>query len=234
MIDLKVITTDNEVAINHTKRMISQYRAWERQHIASFNQAMNNSSTGDLKDSPQEDIRKVVYAGVRRICTLDDIFRECERLGVDSTSTYEKTKEYFGFIDAVFTVMGYMTLKNFITTFPITKTYDGEKWSCKDYFYTVDVIKKMDMEVPIGRDQISELLWDYQNELLFQVYGQWMRTVDSMRRYQGEKTFAQEMLEEMNIPTHTVNEDKGFILNNQTGEVMNLTNKKSSHLKLVK
>jgi len=234
MIDLKIITPDNEKAINHTKRMISQYRAWERQHIASFNQAVNNSSTGELKDSPQEDLCKVVYAAVKRICALDDIFRECKRLGVDSASTYEKTKEYFEFIDTAFTVMGYMTLKNFITTFPITKTYDGEKWSCKDYYYTVDVVNNMDMEAPIGRDRISELLWDYQNELLFQVYGQWMRTVDSMRRYQGEKTIVQEMFDEMNIPTHTVNAEKGFKLNNQTGEVMKITNKKSGHLKLVK
>ena len=67
-------------------------------------------------------------------------------------------------IDSIFGVLGCLTLRNFVTTFPVDKYYKGAKWEEKDYFYTMEVLKDMDWDKPIGRDKLSELLWDYENE----------------------------------------------------------------------
>lgn len=44
----------------------------------------------------------------------------------------------FQFTDYIRTAMSTITLKDFMTLFPIKKNYDGHRWGCKDYFYTYD------------------------------------------------------------------------------------------------
>ena len=48
----------------------------------------------------------------------------------------------FNLIDTLFGIIGRIKLNNLIKIFPIDKTYDGDKWECKDYFFTMDVLKE--------------------------------------------------------------------------------------------
>ena len=96
--------------------------------------------------------------------------RENRRLGVEYMPSLQESQTVFHLIDSIFCICGCLTLRNFMTTFPVDKEYDGERWGEKDYFYTMDVLKKMDLDKPIGRNELSELLWDYMNADLRHAY----------------------------------------------------------------
>lgn len=63
---------------------------------------------------------------------------------LDSTyqTPFEVKQNSFNLIDALFGIIGRIKLNNLIKIFPIDKTYDGDKWECKDYFFTMDVLRE--------------------------------------------------------------------------------------------
>ena len=151
---------------NRIMRTIAFHDCWKRQYHNSVIQAIEKNKDIKMSDYSQENLMKISLSGIKYINSIREIRRENERVGTDYVQTLEEVQIAFQLIDAIFTVCGYLTLKNFVTTFPIEKYYKGAKWEEKDYFYTMDVLKKMDWDKPIGRDELSELLWDYENEEL--------------------------------------------------------------------
>lgn len=135
-------------------------------------------------------------------------------------------------IDGIFTILGFLTLRNFVNTFPIDKTYDGEKWQCKDYFSTMEVLSTMDLDMPIGHDELSELLWDYDNEDLRHAYIEFTTAMSAIYRAQTGKGVAEKFLEDRGVPTYTMDKESGIMRNSQTGDIMKP--KKASYLHIVK
>lgn len=135
-------------------------------------------------------------------------------------------------IDSIFGVLGCLTLQNFVNTFPIDKTYDGAKWEEKDYFYTMEVLKDMDWDKPIGRDKLSELLWDYENEELRHAYIEFTTAASAIFRAQTGKGIAETWCDNMGVPTYTEDKETGIMKNNRTGDIMKP--KKTSHIQIVK
>ena len=128
--------------------------------------------------------------------------------------------------------MGYIKLENLVITFPVKKEFDGDKWECKDYFYTMDVLSKMDWDKPIGRDNIVDLLWDYQNDDLRHAYVEFMCATSAIYRSQTGQGIAEQWCDDMGIPTYTINKETGVVMDNQTGETTKL--KKNNNLQIVK
>lgn len=117
---------------------------WERYF---FDMVMRYTKEyGTLYKLPQDKLAKVGLAGIKYICSCRDVSRENTRLGADEPKTLKQNQYRFQLIDSIFSVLSCLTLQNFVTTFPIDKDYDGAKWECKDYFYTMDVLKKMDWD----------------------------------------------------------------------------------------
>ena len=116
-----------------------------------------------ITDCPQVDLMKIAFSGIKYICSWRDIKRESERIKTRNQQSLEDTQNTLQLIDLIFMFCGCLTLRNFVITFPIEKKYDGAKCGWKDYFYTMDILSKMDWDKPIGRDELSELLWDYEN-----------------------------------------------------------------------
>ena len=135
-------------------------------------------------------------------------------------------------IDGIFTILGFLTLRNFVNTFPIDKTYDGEKWQCKDYFSTMEVLSTMDLDMPIGHDELSELLWDYDNEDLRHAYIEFTTAMSAIYRAQTGKGVAEKFLEDRGVPTYTMDKESGIMRNSQTGEIVKT--KKVNYLHIVK
>lgn len=206
--------------------------SWERQYHNSVLQAMERNKGKKIADYPQSDLMKIALCGIKYICSIRDIKRENDRLGTGYEPSLEEQQIKFQLIDAIFTVCGYLTLRNFVTTFPIDKTYDGAKWECKDYFSTKEVLSKMDWDKPIGRDELSELLWDYDNAELRHAYVEFTTTMSAIYRAQTGKGIAETWCDNMGIPTYTEDKDTGIMINNQTGDIMKP--KKVSHLQIVK
>lgn len=187
---------------------------------------------GTLYKLPQDKLAKVGLAGIKYICSCRDVSRENIRLGIDEPKTLKQNQYRFQLIDNIFGALGCLTLRNFITAFPIEKYYKGDKWGEKDYFYTMDVLKKMDWDKPIGKDELSELLWDYMNDDLRHAYVEFTTAMSAIYRAQTGKGIAETWFDDIGVPTYTVDRETGIIKNNQTGDVTKL--KKGSHIQIVK
>ena len=80
--------------------------------------------------------------------------------------------------------IGRLTPMELLRMYPVTKEYDGEKWGTKDYFYTMDKLKKLPANKPIGDAQdVACLLWDYQNWDLTFLFLQWQNVLGDLHIY---------------------------------------------------
>lgn len=207
--------------------------AWERQYKRTIADAMKSNKDKKLSEYPQHDLMKIALAGIKYVNAIREIRRENARIGTNYKQTLNEPKEMFNMTDAIFSVIGYMTLKNLVITFPITKDFDGHKWECKDYFYTMEELSKLDWDKPIGRDYVLELLWDYENDDLRNTYIDFTTCMSAIYREQTGKGIAETWLEKQNILTYTFNDEIGVMQNRKTGEIHKISNK-SSHLQIVK
>lgn len=224
---------DSNKEMDRVYRVAKMNEIWERQyHNSVFRSIEKNKDIKIIADYPQEDLMKIAFSGIKLICSLRDVRRENDKAGTGYQQSLSEAQATFQLIDAIFTVCGYLTLRNFVTTFPIDKTYDGEKWECKDYFYTMDVLKKMDWDKPIGREELSELLWDYMNADLRHAYIEFTSAMSAIYRAQTGKGLAETWCDNMGIPTFTEDKETGIMKNNQTGDIVKLG--KASHIHVVK
>lgn len=213
-------------------RILALHDCWQRQYHNAIYKGMSNNKGKQIADYPQEDLMKIALAGIKYINSVREIRRESARVGTDYVQTLEESKATFNLIDAIFTVMGYIKLKNLVITFPITKDFDGHKWESKDYFYTMNVLSKLEWDKPIGRDKIFDFLWDYENNDLRNVCVDCMCAMSAIYCSQTGEGIAEQWLSNKGVPSYTINEDAGIMKNSQTGEIMKI--KKGSHIQIVK
>lgn len=229
-------TIINSTDEDKNKEMDRVYRTarvselWERQYISALEKSCTGR-TGKIKDLPQGELAKIGFAGIKYICSMRDVTRENMKLGIDEGRTLEEEQVRFAVIDSIFTILGCLTLRNFVNTFPIEKYYKGDKWEEKDYFYTMDVLKKMDWDKLIGRDELSELLWDYENEGLRHAYIEFTTSASAIFRAQTGKGIAETWCDNMGIPTFTEDKGTGVMKDSQTGDIVKA--KKASHIHIV-
>lgn len=184
-------------------------------------------------DLSQSELIKIGFAGVKYICNYRDTKREYDNLlQTKYKESLDERKALFQTINYIFDILGRLTVRSFVRTFPITKKYDGDKWECKDYFYTMDILSKMDWDKPIEREGILAILWDYQNNDLIEMYLEYMSAASAIYRSQTGKDIAEQWCEDNGIPTYTINSDSGVIRDNQTGEITKIS--KRSHIQIVK
>lgn len=228
---IKATDSENEAETKSIYKIILANKAWERQFFDFINKA---SAIGHdtVKEVTQDEIMRIGLSGVKYICSLCEIRRINKRLGIDEPETLEFKTDYQQLLDFIFSILGDMTLRNLVITFPIKKDFDGAKWECKDYFFTMDVLSKMEWDEPIGRDNVFDLLWDYMNDDLREICIEYMGVISEFYRLQTGKGIAEQFCEENNIGTYTVDRKAGIIKNNQTGDIAKLN--KASHLKIIK
>lgn len=217
--------------ILHMDKM-SEY--WENQFDKMVSQQRANGYK-DLRESSQDELVKLCIAGVKCICLCREVEKENVRSGVISRKTILSLADdtiKFNMLSYIICALGCLTTKAFVNTFPITKKYDGDKWDCKDYFYSMHILSFLDWNKPIGREKIEDLIWDYQNEDLKEMYIEYLCTVSKLYRMQTGKGIAEKFCEDNGIGTYTVNNETGTIKDNQTGHTMKL--KKRSNIQIVK
>lgn len=228
---IKASDSENKAELKRVYKIALLNESWERQFFSLVNNAANNGYN-TINDTPQDVLMKIGLSGVKYVCSLYYIKRENKRLNTYEPETFDEIIAKFQLLDFVFSVLGGITLKNFMVTFPITKNYDGVKWACKDYFFTMDVLSKMEWDKPIGRDNIFDLLWDYENDDLRETCVEYMGVISEVYRLQTGKGIAEQFCEENGIGTYAVDEDTGIVRNNQTGDITKLN--KANHLRIVK
>lgn len=169
---------------------------------------------------------------VKGIGKLREVTRENMKLGIDEGRTLEEEQVRFTVIDSIFTVLNCLTLRNFVTTFPIEKYYKGAKWEEKDYFYTMEVLSVMNWNEQISKDKLSELIWDYYNADLRHAYMEYTSAMSAIYKAQTGKGIMEKFLEDRGVPVYTMDKESGIMIDNETGNIVKM--KKASHIQVVK
>lgn len=229
-------TVINSIDEDKSKEMDRIYRIarlnelWERQYLSALERSCTGR-IGKISELPQDELAKIGLAGIKYICSMREVTRENMKLGIDKGRTLAEEQVRFTVIDSIFTILGCLTLRNFVTTFPVEKYYKGEKWEEKDYFSTMKALSKMNWDKPIGRDELSELLWDYYNSDLRHAYLEFTTAMSAMYKAQTGKGIMEKFFEDQGVPVYTMDKETGIMKNNQTGDI--LKPKKVSHIQIV-
>lgn len=147
--------------------------------------------------------------------------------------TLEQVNADFSLLECVKMLMGQLTPGEMMSMFPIEKEYDGETFGCKDYYFTIEKLKDFDLDKPLGEEGLEDFLWCHWNDDLFAFDVVSMSIISNMYKTQTGKGILEKWCEDQGIGTYTINQEKGIIQDNQTGEIHKLS-KRPSHLKIVK
>lgn len=143
-------------------------------------------------------------------------------------STPEDAAEKWQMAQAAIQLLGEITPRMLLRVFPVTKTYDGERWECKDYFYTMRALEDHGLDAPMD-DHVLEVLWEYMNPHISHFVVWITGAMSDFRVAMGEKDPMVEFLEDQGIPTYrryTDTSGREVMVNNLTGEVQRIVKPK--------
>lgn len=221
------VTTGNkrETELKELTRLIKLHDMWCRQYHNAVTNIFEKHSKID--DWSQDELMKVALCGVKYINYAIDIDSANRRLDNTYQIPFEVKHNAFNMIDALYSIIGRIKLKNLIKIFPIDKTYDGDKYECKDYFFTMDVLKEKGLDNAVGRDGVFDLMWDYENRDLREFTVFYMSCMSAMYKQQTGVGIAEKFCEDNGIGTYTMDRDNGLLIDNQSGEIAKMSNKPS-------
>ena len=170
---------------------------------------------------------------------LRAIFYGVKLIGVTDNRnlTEEEAERRFWMINSTQAMMKAITPIELMQMFPVKKAYDGQRGDCKDYFFTMDVLRQHGLDKPLG-EAVNEILWDYMNQNIMAFVVASLAVMDELRRHNGEKSMFQEFMDEQGVklPTYRMEKDsKGrrWMINNETGERNRVKVKRAKHLRAV-
>lgn len=133
------------------------------------------------EDFNRDDIKKLIYLEVKYIGAIERAKNRDTKLNFYKSTPMER----FKFLDAIVSLIGLLKPIELMQLFPIEKYYDGAAIQTKDYYYTMDVINKLDPDKPIGNEVLS-LLWDYQNWDITTFLVEFLQTINIVGMYHGK------------------------------------------------
>nr|DAM27373.1 MAG TPA: hypothetical protein [Caudoviricetes sp.] len=151
-----------------------------------------------------DDIKKLVFYGVRYV----NIKR-----GHD-TSALEEAEGFYEFITAISNFIGHLTPNEFMNIFPVSKEYDGHKYECKDYYYTMEYLDTLEMDKQIKEQSIDNgsiigFLWEYHNWEVRRFTVALTASLSRLQRFQGQSTITDNLFDMLGLETHTLYENNG-------------------------
>lgn len=142
------------------------------------------------------------HGGTRRIDNLQGndlvryIFLAVKAYGKENMAEVNHAKAYKSCLEIesryqelkqVMETIGRLTPMELLRLYPVTKEYDGKRWGEKDYFYTMDRLRYLPADKPIGdAHDVACLLWDYQNWDLTELLLQWQNVLGDLYIYCNE------------------------------------------------
>jgi hypothetical protein len=189
--------------------------------ITNYKKACNEHQTQNIKAT----IKKLIIYGVKTVNTKP----KPEYIEI------EEARSDFQFADMITNFMGTLTPIEFMNLYPIAKTYDGDKYECKDYFSTMDYIKGLNQKQPIGKE-IMNLLWDYQNWELRNFNVRILSYMSNLRQLDGHASLFEEFADTVGLDIQTMHTDSNgtqFVLDKKTGKTTKLNKSKPKYLRMV-
>ena len=209
-------------------RVIEGIQAKAKPDFCSIYLNAYNRKFSELQNDPENrtTIKQLVFYGVRHMNLLNYEFEDIESIEI-------RLAEF----NVLFAFIGDLTPTELITIFPVDKIYNGDKFQCKDYFFTMNELEKIGMNKKIGTDNVFDLLWDYQNHELRELLVKYMGVISDIRRVQTGIGIMEEWAEDNNIETLQLHTDpvthKQYFQNSRSGKITPLKKKKPRHLKVI-
>ncbi len=228
-----MVTTGNKnkVEENRIARIIVMHDLWKRQYCNTIDSILKKHDT--LDEWTQDELMKAALCGVKYINCVADIERENRLLDSNHATPFVLKQASFNLMYALFIVIGCIKLKNLIKIFPVEKDYDGYKWECKDYFYTMDVLREKGLDNAVGREAVFDLMWDYQNRELREATVFYMDCLGAMYQQKTGIDMIEKYFGDLGVPSYVFDNENGMMFNNETGEGTKVINK-SAHMQIVK
>lgn len=180
-------------------------------------------------------LTKAVYNSVRMMNLNYRVLNNTEFVPVDVWQEVFKTYKSMEMLISL------MTPEEIIRTFPITKTYDGEKIECADYFFTLSLFDGMDRDksLLLQHKEPIDVLFGYQNRHIMLLLTGMFGAVDILRRADGEDDLFTSFCKEQGLePPHkmTMHKDadgKQYMMD-EDGRTFKVHKPKPRYLKVVK
>lgn len=207
----------------------------DAQKAACYLRMFQNSAKEYYKTENRWALTKTVYNGVRVMNLNYRMLSNAEFLPADG---WKMTLQTYKSIEMA---MSLMTPEEIIRTFPITKTYDGERWQCADYFSSLNLFADISMNLSlfIQDKQPFDILFGYQNPHICMFFTGMMGTVDKVRMANGEDDMLTAFFKEQGLePPHkmTMHKDadgKQHMMD-EDGRTFKVRKPKPRYLKVVK
>lgn len=191
-----------------------------QKYLSAFSNALSNAQSTGKTDLPKIVLLSVKYVTTHRFKNKNCIERK-------------EIEQHFQFIELTKQFMMLLTPHQFVNLFPIEKSYDGEKYMVKDYFSTMEMLSHLDMDKPLGA-QLEDVMWDYQNPTIGEFLVAMFSTASKLRKLDTGVGIMEEWAAENDIETLTVDENSGYILNNQTHKTVPYKKPIPDYIKIVK
>ena len=151
------------------------------------------SCTAD-EDLLMENTRKMIFYTVKYFTVVDIENHTRDQLERLHTLSCQMTE-----------VMATITPADLMTIFPITKTYDGERYQMKDYFSAMEAVNAHGLHEPFKTaDNARVLLWEYWNRdiMLYQV--KLMSIISAFNQFETGASLLERWIREKDIdlPVH--------------------------------
>lgn len=153
--------------------------------------------SGNSTDCGQDIVTKIAYIGIKYINTMP---RELNETNI------EYLEAVMMIVRNMLSLMPFDSLK---TNYPIDKTYEKLDVDWKDYHYTVNEFKDWDGNEAIG-EKLDDLLWDYQNQMLFQFHVNSTLIMSSKLRMAGKLGIGEKFAQHFQIPLYVDGGDGSF------------------------
>lgn len=136
-------------------------------------------------------------------------------------------------INLIHSLLEELTALELIEMFPITKDYDGKRFESKDYFYTMDFLRKFGLDRKL-KNQVDEVLWEYTNRDIRLYAVNRFGVIDDFRRANGGPGMIEEFLADIGIGFQTLSKDaKGrqYLTDSKTGKTVRVRKKIPRYLR---
>lgn len=212
---------DGKKLIDFKPKHINYARAFHRRYEMINSQS--DMTMQEMKETYPDEFKKDLFLLIKLKSTTGfDVLKSAES---------EFIINEFRIISAIDGMIGLLTPREFMNMFPIEKSFDGEKYQWKDYFYTMDYVKKFGIDKVIG-DKAAEFLMEYQNLDVGRYMVYWMGVVNRMSVVQDGKDILLEFMEEQGVKPHTMHSDGKYMIDDETGEKFEIKSPKNRMKKL--
>lgn len=209
------------VKFKKQKKDVDKHKIYKNAYERTLTDIAEKIKSGELDGNKYDN--KLIYYMIKYINT----FPEPE---------YVFEAEYqFNMVRNSLWIIQAMSPRYFMTLFPIDKYYNGHKYGCKDYFYVKEYLNTLDLDAPIGQEEINHFLFEYMNYDINKYMVKTLMIASNLRRIQGEKGIMEEFAEKHGIKTYQkMTNDKGETIFVDTDKLKKKEKPSKSHLQVIK